>query len=197
MNRLFSAATALRVSLLAAAVLAPLAAASAQGLSLSLTTVGSSKPGTTLQYFGTLTNLLPSDNLYVADLGFEGEITDEHNPNFSKDDNPFFDNVAKYLTEDPDHADEYYMTPGQKVIFEVFGVTISANAKPGTTVEGAVNILGGGPGDTEPLVENSVPFTVTAAPIVTVPEAGTLALLLPALAVLGGAVVARRRIVAA
>ena len=191
MNRLFSAATALRVSLIAAAVLAPLAA-SAQGLDLKLTSVGAATPGSTVQYFATLTNLLPSDNLYISDLIIEGDILTS--PNFTVDDNPFFNNVPNFLTEDtdPNNVGQYYLTPGQKVMFEVFGVQVGANAKVGVSSGGMISIAGGGPGGSDVLNADPVAFTIKVTNAVTVPEAGTLALLLPAFG-MGAVVVARRR----
>ena len=195
MNHPLRAATVLRAALIAVAVLAPLTAASAQYLSFSLTAVGAATPGTTVQYFGTFTNLLPSDNLFLTDSILQGNIL--KSPALTVDESPFLSNLPKFLTEDTvDNPGEYYLTPGQKVMFEVFGVTVAANAKPGTMANGMVDISGGGPGSSEYLTKPSVPFTTTVTNAVTVPEAGTPALALSLLGALGAAVVVRRKAVA-
>ncbi len=188
MNQFFSTANALRLSLIAAAALIPLTSASAQGLSLTLKAVGTAAPGSTVQYFGTFTNLLPDDNLYVSDMILGGDILND-TKNFDVDEDPFLANMPSFLTEDTENnPGEYYLTPGQKVVFEVFGVKIKPGATPGTLGEGTVDISGGGPGGSDFLTTDAIPFTTQV-----VPEAGALPLAVLGIVGAAGATIVRRR----
>ena len=186
----------LRTLIVAGALaLAPVTSAFAQGLlGFSLSTVGTATPGSTVRYFGTFTNLLTDagDNLYLSDMVFGGDILGDPNA-FTKSDDPFFDNVPSFLTEDtePGNEGEYYLTPGQRVMFEIFSIKISNTAPAGTTTTGDIDFLGGGPGAQDSLLGDPTLFRVSVVAGV-VPEAGTLPLALAGVALLGTGIVRRR-----
>lgn len=187
------AAFARRSLLVGALCFASLSSAFAQApLGFALTSTGAATPGGIVRYTGTFTNLLTGegDNLYLADMFFGGDLLDDDSP-FDIFDDAFFDNVPLFLTEDTDNLGEFFLTPGQSVMFEIFEVRITPGASVGTMGMGDVDFSGGGPGGQDAIIQDPVNFSLTVAPAV-VPEAGSLALILPALGVLG--VVLRKRV---
>lgn len=184
----------------ALATLAPVAAASAdtQGLAISfaLSSTGTATPGSTIHYFGTFTSLLADDNLYLSGIALGGDLLGDH-ADFTLSDSMYQPNMESSLTRDitPGNEDFFYLTPGQKAMFEVFSVAVNPGAIVGNSAGGTVDFEGGGPGVTDSLFQPGtvIPFRVQVAGATAVPEGGTLALALLGLAGTTGAGIVRRR----
>ena len=134
--------------------------------------------GTTLQFFGTITNtdaatvFLNSDNFTLASGLF-----------LSLDDLPFF--------ALPPSLAPSGTTGDSTGSVEIFDVTIAANAPAGTYTGSFFQIFGGSSGGSSDLLATE-DFTITVAPAPPVPEPNTLVALAAGLSAIASLAIRRR-----
>jgi len=120
-------------------------------------------PGATLQFFGTMTNVSPTDTIFLNSITSTSPWS-----NLTIDVSPFFTNAP------------LSMGPGDTTSpFEIFDVTIDPATPDGPLPGSTVSIQGGAdPGTFDDLADVNFDVQVSSTPSAGAPEPGTASLVL-------------------